>query len=222
MVIRTRIATLEKAGKYQRHRQVLYTTRVYNQEAGEGMKKYVEHSEANEQINLIARLLAKGYSDKSVADEMTARHQPNLAASDGVWRAEDVQHIRVDFGLTPILRADIEKVQLTTETFAPFPIKKRLEIITAETAFGMNIFRDFFAGVTDIFGGRSQATQKVLRDARRTVLYELKREALQLGANAVVAVNLNYSEFSGGGKSMLFVVATGTAVIMGHQDTSNK
>lgn len=78
----------------------------------------------------------------------------------------------------------------------------------------MNIFRDYFAAVTDIFGGRSSATQRVLRDARKTCLAELKKEADELGANAVIAVKLDYSEFSGGGKSMLFLVASGTAVVI--------
>ena len=75
----------------------------------------------------------------------------------------------------------------------------------------MNIFRDMFAGIRDIFGGRSSASQKVLRDARRTSMTELRREALISGANAVVAVDLDYSEISGDGKSMLLVVASGTA-----------
>lgn len=87
-----------------------------------------------------------------------------------------------------------------------------VDIITAECAFGMNIFRDFFAAVTDVFGGRSGSTQKVLQDARKTCLNELRREAARLGANGVIAVDLDYSEFSGGGKSMLFLVASGTAV----------
>ena len=78
----------------------------------------------------------------------------------------------------------------------------------------MNIFKDFFAGVSDFFGGRNKSTQGVLKDARKTVLYELKKEAHLLGANAVIGVDLDYSEFSGGGKSMLFVVASGTAVIL--------
>ena len=82
----------------------------------------------------------------------------------------------------------------------------------------MNIFRDFFASVSDIFGGRSGATQKVLRDARRTVLAELKREALTVGADAVIGVDLDYSEFSGKMKSMLFLVASGTAVKLKPQE----
>jgi len=86
--------------------------------------------------------------------------------------------------------------------------------VTAECAFGMNLFRDLFAGVRDIFGGRSGATQKVLRDSRKKVLEELRIEARELGANAVIGVSLSYSEFSGQGKSMLFIVASGTAVVI--------
>jgi uncharacterized protein YbjQ (UPF0145 family) len=178
------------------------------------VKKYVEHPEANQQINLIADLIAKGSSDDAVVASLKAHRMRNLTAADGLWTVDDIRRIRIDFALTPIRREDVEHVLLTTETFSSLPIKKRLEIVSAETAFGMNLFRDFFAGVTDVFGGRSQATQKVLRDARRTVLYELKKEALQVGGNAVIGVDLKYSEFSGQGKSMLFVVATGTAVVM--------
>ncbi len=87
-------------------------------------------------------------------------------------------------------------------------------MITAECVYGMNIFKDLFSGVRDIFGGRSGAVQNTLRDARKTVLNELKKEAFQLGANAVVAIDLDYSEVSGGGKSMLFLVASGTAVMI--------
>ncbi len=76
----------------------------------------------------------------------------------------------------------------------------------------MNVFKDFFTGVRDFFGGRSNTAQEVLRGARKTVLSELKKEAALVGANTVIAVDLDYSEISGAGKSMLFVVATGTAV----------
>jgi len=101
---------------------------------------------------------------------------------------------------------------VTTETtLSGYEIEERIEIITAECVFGMNIFRDMFAGIRDIFGGRSSASQKVLRDARRTSMTELRREALIAGANAVIAVDLDYSEISGDGKSMLLVVASGTA-----------
>ena len=62
------------------------------------------------------------------------------------------------------------------------------EIVTAEVAFGMNIFKDLFAAVRDIVGGRSEAVQETMRDSRRTALYELKKEAHAVGANAVVGV----------------------------------
>lgn len=103
---------------------------------------------------------------------------------------------------------------LTTSMFvAGREIENELEVITAEVVFGMNIFRDFFAGVRDIFGGRSAATQTVLRDARKAALSELRREALMLGAEAVIAIDLDYQELSGGGKNgMLMIVASGTAV----------
>ncbi len=112
-----------------------------------------------------------------------------------------------------ILAHFASNITLTTAfSIAHREIEHEIEIISAECVFGMNIFRDFFAGVTDIFGGRSGATQNVLRGARTTALTELRREALIVGADAVIGVDLDYSEFSGQGKSMLFLVASGTAV----------
>jgi uncharacterized protein YbjQ (UPF0145 family) len=106
----------------------------------------------------------------------------------------------------------IHAVILTTETYPQdIRILERVEIVTAECAFGMNIFKDLFAGVRDIVGGRSEAVQKTMRDARRTVLYELKKEAHEVGANAVVGVDLDYVELSAAG-SMVMLVASGTAV----------
>ncbi|MDB4210618.1 YbjQ family protein [Gammaproteobacteria bacterium] len=110
-------------------------------------------------------------------------------------------------------RMEIEIIPLTTALdFPEHEIERTLEIITAECVFGMNLFRDMFAGIRDIFGGRSGAAQKVLKDSRLTCLYELKKEAYEIGADGVIGVDLDYSEFSGGGKSMLFLVASGTAV----------
>lgn len=120
-----------------------------------------------------------------------------------------------DFGSLPTdVIDDLAKdIILTTEpAMAEYRVIERIEVITAECVFGMNLFRDFFASIRDIFGGRSGAAQKVLRDSRRTCLTELKREALIVGANAIIGVDLDYSEISGDGKSMLFLVASGTAV----------
>lgn len=115
---------------------------------------------------------------------------------------------------------DRSKIVVTTApSIDGFHVTQTLEVVTAECVFGMNIFRDMFAGVRDVVGGRSVATQKILRDARVTCLTELKREAENLGANAVIATRLDYSEFSGGGKSMLFLVASGTAVVIKSEQT---
>ena len=99
-----------------------------------------------------------------------------------------------------------ELIVTTETTLSGYEVTERIDVITAECVFGMNIFRDMFAGIRDIIGGRSKASQKVLRDARHTCLTELRREALMVGGNAVIAVDLDYSEISGDGKSMLLVV----------------
>jgi len=108
--------------------------------------------------------------------------------------------------------AKIEAVTLTTETYPEgLKITKRIEVVTAECAFGMNIFKDLFAGVRNVVGGRSEAVQKTLRDTRRTALYELKKEAYEVGANAVVGVDLDHVELVAAG-NMVLLVASGTAV----------
>jgi len=109
--------------------------------------------------------------------------------------------------------AEIDAITLTTETAPNLKIMKRIEIVTAECAFGMNAFKDLFAGVRNIVGGRSEAVQKTMRDSRRVALYELKKEAYEVGANAVVGVDLDYVELSSSG-SMVMLVASGTAVIV--------
>jgi len=109
---------------------------------------------------------------------------------------------------------EIDAIVLTTESYPEgMKITKRIEIVTAECAFGMNMFKDLFAGVRNIVGGRSEAVQKTMRDARRTALYELKKEAHAVGANAVVGIDLDYVELSGAG-SMVMLVASGTAVVI--------
>lgn len=114
------------------------------------------------------------------------------------------------------LKARARNMILTTEgTPLGLTITDRLGIVTAECAFGMHIFKDIFTIARDAFGGRSAAIQNTLKDARNTALEELRMEAATLGADAVIAVDLDYSEFSGAGKSMLFLVASGTAVKLG-------
>jgi len=86
-------------------------------------------------------------------------------------------------------------------------------IVTGETIIGANAFKDFFAGIRDIIGGRSGAYEKVLREAKDTSLQEMMERARQLGANAIVGIDLDY-ETIGQANSMLMVTASGTAVVI--------
>lgn len=106
------------------------------------------------------------------------------------------------------------EVILTTETVIPaeWEIEERLGIVTAEIAFGMNVFRDVFTNVRDIVGGKSISTVKVLKDLKTNAFQDLKMQSLDIGANAIVGVSFNYNEFSGNGRGMLLLVVTGTAV----------
>src|SRR3954471_19739824 len=87
-------------------------------------------------------------------------------------------------------------------------------IVTGEAILGANFFRDFFASIRDVVGGRSGSYEKVLRSARDTALDEMADEARRKGANAVVGVDLDYGAI-GSGESMLMVTASGTAVTLG-------
>ena len=84
-------------------------------------------------------------------------------------------------------------------------------IVVGEAIMGANVVRDFFAGITDIVGGRSGAYESKLQDARETALQELGARAAALGADAVVGVDLDYEVV---GDSMLMVSASGTAVTL--------
>lgn len=84
-------------------------------------------------------------------------------------------------------------------------------IVVGEAIMGANLVRDFFAGVTDIIGGRSGAYESKLQDARDTAMQELEERARQMGANAVVGIDLDYEVV---GDSMLMVSVSGTAVVL--------
>ncbi|AIX74283.1 MAG: heavy metal-binding domain-containing protein [Mixta calida] len=84
-------------------------------------------------------------------------------------------------------------------------------VVTGEAILGANIFRDFFAGIRDIVGGRSGAYEKELRKARQLAFEEMEEQAKALGANAVVGIDIDY-ETVGKDSSMLMVSVSGTAV----------
>jgi len=90
------------------------------------------------------------------------------------------------------------------------PIRDYLGIVTGEAILGANVFRDLFAGIRDVIGGRSGSYEEVLREARDAALREMEVEASKRGADAIVAVDLDYETVSQG--TMLMVTASGTAV----------
>jgi uncharacterized protein YbjQ (UPF0145 family) len=102
---------------------------------------------------------------------------------------------------------------VTTPTVSGSRIVKHLGIVSGEAILGANIFRDFFAGIRDIVGGRSAAYEQELRKAKSIALQEMQQQATELGAHAVVGVDLDYETIQvGGAGGMLMVSASGTAV----------
>jgi uncharacterized protein YbjQ (UPF0145 family) len=104
---------------------------------------------------------------------------------------------------------------VTTSTLEGRRITRYLGLVTGEAILGANIFRDLFAGIRDIVGGRSAAYEKELRQAKRIALEEMEQEARELGGNAVIAVDLDYETIEmGSGGGMLMVSTSGTAVVV--------
>ena len=103
-------------------------------------------------------------------------------------------------------------ITTTTPNIEGRRITKYLGVVTGEAVLGANIFRDFFAGITDIIGGRSGAYEKELRKARDIAFEELRAAARDLGANAVVCIDLDY-EVLGEKNGMMMVSVSGTAVL---------
>ena len=102
---------------------------------------------------------------------------------------------------------------ITTNTVEGKRITRYIGIVSGEAILGANIFKDFFAGIRDIVGGRSASYERELRRARELALLEVTEAAAELGANAVVGVDVDY-ETVGGQGSMLMVSISGTAVVI--------
>ena len=101
----------------------------------------------------------------------------------------------------------------TTPTIEGRRIVRYAGVVTGEAILGANIFKDLFAGIRDIVGGRSAAYEEELRRARSLALTEVRQAASELGANAVVGIDLDY-ETVGANGSMLMVSVSGTAVVV--------
>jgi uncharacterized protein YbjQ (UPF0145 family) len=99
----------------------------------------------------------------------------------------------------------------TTSTVDGRPVCQYLGIINAQSIIGANIFKDIFAGLRDVFGGRSKTYEKVLEQAKEDALRELSQKAQAMGADGILGVDLDF-ETVGNNGSMLMVIATGTAV----------
>ncbi|ACZ39865.1 heavy metal-binding domain-containing protein [Sphaerobacter thermophilus] len=101
----------------------------------------------------------------------------------------------------------------TTTTIEGQPVREYIGIVHGEAILGANLFRDLFASIRDIVGGRSGAYEEELRRAREIALEEMAQEARDRGANAVIAVDVDYEAIQiGSGGAMLMVTASGTAV----------
>lgn len=102
----------------------------------------------------------------------------------------------------------------TTHTLEGYSIREYKGIVTGEAILGANIVRDFFAGIRDIVGGRSGACEKELRKAREHAFEEMRAQAVERGADAIVGVDIDYETLGENG-GMLMVAAAGTAVKLG-------
>jgi uncharacterized protein YbjQ (UPF0145 family) len=105
-------------------------------------------------------------------------------------------------------------IKTTTPSVDGRAITEYLGVVTGEATLGANVFRDLFAGIRDIVGGRAGAYEEELRKAREIALQEMEAEASSRGADAIVGIDLDY-ETVGQGGSMLMVSASGTAVRLG-------
>lgn len=97
----------------------------------------------------------------------------------------------------------------TTNSLEGHRIDQYLGIVSGETIIGANVFKDFFASITDIVGGRSSSYEQVLREAKATSMSEMEMQARSFGANAVIGIDLDYETIRDG---MLMVTVSGTAV----------
>jgi uncharacterized protein YbjQ (UPF0145 family) len=102
----------------------------------------------------------------------------------------------------------------TTSTLQDRKITKYLGLVSGEAILGANIFKDLFAGIRDIIGGRSAAYEKELKKAKDIATEEMIQQVTLLGGNAVIGVDIDYETISPGTGSMLMVAVSGTAVVV--------
>jgi len=101
---------------------------------------------------------------------------------------------------------------LTTEMVVNFDIDERIDLISSECIYGINLVKDFFAGIRNVVGGNIESLEKSLKDAKNEVTADLKEQAYNLGGDAVVGVKIEHTYNNAGGGSIVSVFATGTVV----------
>ena len=104
-------------------------------------------------------------------------------------------------------------IMTTTPQVEGYQIREYKGVVTGETIIGANFMKDIFAGIRDIVGGRSASYEKVLRRAKDTSMQEMMQRAQEMGANAIVGIDIDY-ETIGESSSMLMVATSGTAVVI--------
>jgi len=113
----------------------------------------------------------------------------------------------------PPFAGELRMLIVTAHELQGFTIRRYIGVVTGEAILGANIFKDLFAGIRDIVGGRAAAYERELRNAREIAMDEMSQQAQELGANAVIGVDLDYESIQmGQGGGMLMVSASGTAV----------
>lgn len=172
----------------------------------EGTEKYV-----------LKKLGDKGYTDRY--KELRKRQNEYIGLTIDEW-----ERLRTG-GLTDEEQKvhDKEKAQeereqrlasmivTTTPSIVDQPIQEYKGIVTGQVAAGVNVFKDIFSGIRNVVGGRSQALQETMKKMREEALRDLKEEAVDNGANAVVGVSLDFDEYA---ENMLLLTVTGTAVLV--------
>ena len=170
---------------------------------------YAKFDKAAHERSLILRKAAQE-RELALHKEEEERELVLRARRTGDWSAFPRDQIPSD-----CIGQAANSLPITTAHHIPgHEIVKLIDVVSSECVFGVNLIKELFAGVTDFVGGRSVTIQNTLRDAKRVVMAQLKEEAFVLGADGLIAVNLTYSELAGAGKTMLMVVATGTAVTL--------
>lgn len=127
----------------------------------------------------------------------------------------DIKQRRADFQAAKLAKS---VAVVTMDNIDGYTTKTVLGIVSSEYAVGMNVLKDVLVSGRDIFGGRSKVVQDAFKEAKEVCLTEIRREARQLGANAVLGVRFQHSQMSGTSTTMLLMVISGTAAVIQRSD----